>query len=115
MSRLLMTLAERFQLNPSGWMPALPVPKGIYQQAHAWNGSGAEPQFSEVTEHGERVVAPYFSTYELVWHYLHLRRKARKGEDARDGWVASMAGFLHEVSLGIYDTTNWIEVGETDE
>jgi hypothetical protein len=110
--RSLLRLIDRLQLNPSNWIPRLPVPKGIYQQVHRWNGSEADPQWSEVTEHGERLVAPYFSTYELVWHYLHLRREARKGEDAKDGWVARLAGSLHELSTGIYDTSNWIEVAD---
>lgn len=111
-SMFLLKLAERFQLNPSNWIPYLPVPKGIYQQGSRMLLDAEGIQTSDVTEHGEPVVVPYFSTYELIWHYLHLRRRARKGEDVKDGWLASLMGSLHDISLGIYDTTNWVEVGD---
>jgi hypothetical protein len=108
--RWLDRFTHRWELNPSGWIPRIKVPKGIYQQGTSY--SGADDMFDENDDLGPGTPAylPFFSFYELAWTWCWERRKEQDGPEANitdGGFWEEFWSFLHDVSMGIYDTTNW--------
>lgn len=121
--RLFMRITERFQLNPSGWIPHL-TPLGLYEIGYSletvreafdkdgkWRWMDATPV--HIPCHS------IYSAFETI-----CRERARKRLNLKDdeSWVGKklgfwyeLWGFLSEVEMGIFDTTNWIPVDRPKE
>lgn len=103
LEKTFMRLCERFHLNPSGWIPFVKVPGGIYQMATTYS--------KDPVENGREVPVPFFTAYELAWLWCHERREQRLRQ--RRGFFENLFGFAHEVSMGIYDDLDWKPVEVT--
>lgn len=111
-------LCTKYQLNPSGWLPHI-KPDGLYEMGTSY--PDPESMITESGELGKGVEVPIecFSIYNAFWTICYTRRKNRLGEAFdwkldKSKWE-SLWSFLSDVDLGIYDTTNWIPVGETED
>jgi len=104
--RAFMRLTERFQLNPSDWLPTV-KPDGVYEMGRSFDP--AEGLFDEEgnLREGRPVPIESFSIWGVFWTICFNRRK--KTGHAPSRWE-ELWSFLSDVTLGVYDTTNWVPV-----
>lgn len=99
---------DRFQLNPGNWLPHV-KPNGIYEMGTRYDDTSEDllDEKGEVRE-GTTVPMEAYSIWDVFWTIAHHRRTER-GEEKASRWE-QIWGFLSDVDLGIYDTTNWVPV-----
>lgn len=119
--RVFMRTCERFRLNPSGWIPH-PKAEGLYEIGVSYDS--AEDMLGEdgTLKPGTPVPVPCFSLYSAFETVCRERAKTRLGLSDDDSWVGKRLGFwyefwgfLSEMDMGVYDTTNWVEVEDEEE
>lgn len=94
-------VCTRLQLNPGNWLPHI-KPDGIYEMGTQYE-SGAD----FLNDTGTEVPIECFSIYGAFWTICYNRRKKSGREPSK--WER-LWGFLSEVDMGIYDTTNWVPI-----
>lgn len=91
--RIAKSAIQRFQLEPSRWVPWIPAPtSGIYQELTVYDETGPVP--------GDHY-GGFHNGYELLWSYSYHRRLERD-EETPSRWE-TLWGFLYEVTTGVYD------------
>lgn len=122
---LLNRVTIKYQLNPSSWIPH-PTADGLFSQGErvimidhdAEVPEGFEVRFplSEgkvAARQIEPVYIPEFNLYGAFWTVCYGRRKKEYGvrEDGlargKSSLWEELWSFLFDVSMGMYDTTNW--------
>jgi len=87
-------ITDKFQLNPSGWIPHI-KPDGIYEMGTSYDN------IDDLRDgKGTPVPLECFSIYSVFWNICYNRRN-KEGEAGR--WEQFWS-FLSDVDLGIYDT-----------
>lgn len=99
-----MRVCERFNLNPSNWLPHI-KPDGIYEMGTSYEN------VEEFPDGGTSVPIECFSIYGVFWNICYTRRK---DTDKKAGRWEGLWSFLSDVDLGIYDTTNWVPMHSVD-
>lgn len=102
---LFMRFSERFQLNPSNWVPHI-RPEGVYELGTRYDS--VEDIFDLEGNLGEGTQVPIesFSIWGVFWTICHTRRE-RSNRMVPSRWE-EFWGFLFEVETGLYDTTDWV-------
>lgn len=118
-----MQVCERFKLNPSNWLPHI-KPDGLYEMGTSYDSAEAMVDDDGNLRMGKEVAIECFSLYNAFWLICYTRR-TRGTEGRRSAYVEpyyikkskweALWSFLSDVDMGIYDTTNWAAVGETDD
>lgn len=105
-------VCNRFNLNPSDWIPHI-KPDGLYEMGTSYGDGESMFDADGNMAEGTKVPIECFSIYNAFWTICYNRRE-RSGTEQRSRWE-SFWSFLSDVNLGVYDTTNWVAVGETDD
>lgn len=104
-------LCNRFKLNPSDWLPTI-KPDGIYEMGASYEDGESMFDDDGNMREGTPVPIECFSIYSVFWNICYNRRQ-KSGRERRSRPEA-LWSFLSDVTIGVFDTTNWVPVGDTD-
>lgn len=112
--RTLDRVCVRLKLNPSNWLPHI-KPDGVYEMGTSYGDSESMLDGEGNLREGTPVPMECDSIYSVFWNICYTRRKNADENyfpKAKKSKWESLWGFLSDVELGVYDTANWVPVGE---
>lgn len=90
-------ICTRFKLQPSGWLPRLPKPKGVYRKMIAYGSEGKREEIFD--DH-------WWSGYDFLFHLVDEETHPR---------LYAVVGQLYEIAAGVYDYIDWSKMMTREE